>query len=191
MFARILGQTKDTADPLATLEVRQNVWNEGVDIWSRHKLFGIGSGEWLEMRKRQGRVLRSDMPVSLHSGYVQTMVERGALGLLSLAFLMAVIVHTGLKAVRGSPPGTRRGLAAALYAACIGLMVCTLSEPAFVQKKNFFFVAIAVGFLLKVPVVARQEVLEPSEVDPAFRRVRRYAPRLGRSRQLPPSAEHA
>lgn len=191
MFARILGETKDTQDPLATLEVRQNVWNEGVEIWSRHKVFGIGPGEWLELRKRQARIRSADMPVSLHSGYVQTMVERGALGVLALFFLMAVIIHTGLKAVRASPQGTRRGLAAALYAACIGLMICTISEPAFVQKKNFFFVAVAVGFLLKVPIVARQEVLEPAETEPAYRRRRWVTPRLGPSRQLPQSPEHA
>jgi len=148
-------------EQLSTLQEREKVWREGVETWRQHKWLGIGLGEWSQERQQSVTIWLKRGLRSSHSAYVELMVETGILGLLAAAWVILATLQAGWDAVKASPPGSRRGMAAAIYSTAVYLFVTGIAEPAFVMHRNFYFLCLGLGLLLKIPVVARQEVAEP------------------------------
>ncbi len=154
--------TAPASEKLSTIEERRKVWREALDLWNEHKVVGIGMGQWIEFREQTATRLAQLYPgqyqlTSTHSGYIQTLVEIGLAGTAIGAFLIVALLVVGLRAVKSSPPGYRRGLAAALYGSCVAMFVAGLTEPSFTLHRNFYFLASALGVITAIPVVHKRE----------------------------------
>lgn len=167
---------------MATLEPRKQVWQDALMQWRDNQVFGIGSGEFTAGRRQEAST-RGQLK-SGHSGYMQTLVETGLVGVSALALMLFATLILGWRAVTTTPPGTRRGLAAAFYSGCISVYLNAFTEPGFTGDRNLFVYALLFSLLIRVPIIAREE-LQPEMAKPRRREIGIRRGALPRRGQLP------
>lgn len=100
---------KDLAQANNTLSFRDQIWRRGTVAWRAHPIFGIGMGnfqqitdarlkEWLEARQQKFEEGKYATPYShAHNLFINTLVERGAVGLAALLALLCAWAWSLLK----------------------------------------------------------------------------------------------
>ncbi len=138
---------------LATLEKRKEVWSEALQKFRESPILGIGPDQFITIKKTR-EISDPTKLDSAHSGYLQTLAELGYAGAIAGLFVVGSTLYYGLMAIRRSPPGPRRGLAAALYCSCLAVFITGLTEPAFTLNRNYYVFCLVLGAMLKIPYLS-------------------------------------
>lgn len=113
-----------------SLSVRQQIWDRGFETFRKHPL-GIGPASFYAQVETS--LDAGARGVELHSDYVATLVERGVVGFLGLAVMMAIIARYYVQLVRMARDLARPGLdlwVGALGGAILGYFSYALTHEA-------------------------------------------------------------
>ena len=148
LLERIFAPSEGSA--LATLEERQKVWYEALSQFRRHPVLGMAPEQFREEKKYRQLKNPGELD-SAHSGYFQTLAELGLVGSLAGVGLYGSTLVYGLRAIRRSRPGARRGLVAACLCSCAALLITAITEPAFTINRNYYVFCLMLGLMLRIP----------------------------------------
>jgi O-antigen ligase len=146
-----------------TLTGRTTLWSLGIDTWSARPIFGWGfagyfnSPNALALRQQAAEFQNYDIP-HFHQSYIQTAVDLGLTGVITLVFLVAFVLWRSY--ARIVIDGERAGVAT--FAMTGVLVVASMVMYTFVTYNSMATFALLVFFFaLRQRPVARQDGATP------------------------------
>jgi exopolysaccharide production protein ExoQ len=127
-----LGRGHEAQSSLTTFTGRLNVWNEALKYAKEHPLFGYGYNSFLDSRTLPVMSNAAGwVPISLHSGYVETLLGVGSVGTV-------LLIVTLFSALKRSISLSRRGPAYAFGAAVVTWLIFNLFMESSLMMEPMF-----------------------------------------------------
>jgi O-antigen ligase len=112
------------------LSYRLLIWQQGIEVFARHPLFGVGMGNF---------IFYNPLPVLLgpgaghtaHNFIVQTLAETGVIGMIVTGWLLFSAFQPDLQILPKALPNKYRVVIASMFAACIGFLTQALFDNLF------------------------------------------------------------
>jgi putative inorganic carbon (HCO3(-)) transporter len=129
-----------------TLAWRFGYWAEIVPLANRNPVTGIGPN----MTQFQ-----TDEAKKPHNDFLRAYLETGLVGLAAYLAMIALLVHTGLQALRRAPPGTlQRGVAAGFLSCAVAFVAVSAVSNVLSNVATLWYL-VAFAAVAGVPLAAR------------------------------------
>ena len=129
-----------------SLAWRFGYWAEIVPLANRNPVTGIGPN----MTQFQ-----TDEAKKPHNDFLRAYLETGLVGLAAYLAMIALLVHTGLQALRRAPPGTlQRGVAAGFLACAVAFVAVSAVSNVLSNVATLWYL-VAFAAVAGVPLAAR------------------------------------
>lgn len=109
---------------ISSLGTRLAMWEIALDVWQRHPVVGTGPGDFDEIIKRlqkEGQYTGMEVHESTHNIYVQSMVNAGTIGLVTMLLIIIIMpLKIFIRSGRTHPSAALTGIVFILLFATLG-----------------------------------------------------------------------